>query len=373
MLCDKDYAFGVSSGLTFEFDINNPGIGWDIFVVSHEIGHNFNSPHTHCYGGIGGNGTPPVDECSNAEASNPWYDCHSGAQELPCSGGASGCGTLMSYCHKLSGGYSNIALTLGDGHPYGFLPDRVPTRMRAHVVSEAGSNPGCFNPLLTITKQGTGTGTVTSDDVGIDCGTDCTEAYSPGAEVVELTATPDASSTFDGWSGDPDCSDGTVTMSSSKTCTATFNLAPRALTITKAGGLGTVTSSPTGIDCGDDCAESYLHGTAVSLAAVPEMGWMVGDWSGNGDCTDGELTMDRDLGCMMTFDACTIPSQKDESGQDVSSEQEFVACNILTATAFRVLDGGDITFRAGNTIILKDGFAVHSGAAFRAIIGPPPS
>jgi hypothetical protein len=371
VLCDDDYAFGVSSGLTLGFDINNPGIGWDIMVVSHEIGHNFNSPHSHCYGGIGGNGTPPVDKCSNDEANNPWYDCHSGTEQLPCSG-QSGCGTLMSYCHQLSGGYSNIALTFGDGHPYGFLPDRIPTRMNSHVIKEAGKNPGCFSPLLTITKQGTGTGIVTSDDEGIYCGTDCTDAYPPGAEVVALIADPDANSEFNGWSGDPDCSNGVVTMSSSKTCTATFNLIPRALTITKAAGLGTVTSSPGGIDCGFDCGESYPHGTAVSLSAVPGMGWMTGGWSGQTDCLDGELNMQSDLVCTMTFAACEIPTQVDVPDQDFSGNKEFTACNILTAAAFRVVSG-DVTFRAGNSIVLKDGFAVESGATSRAIIGPPPS
>ena len=54
---------------------------------------------------------------------------------------------------------------------------------------------------LTVTKLGTGTGTVTSNPVGIDCGTDCTEYYKIGTEVT-LTATPDAGSVFAAWSGD---------------------------------------------------------------------------------------------------------------------------------------------------------------------------
>jgi uncharacterized delta-60 repeat protein len=73
---------------------------------------------------------------------------------------------------------------------------------------------------LTITKAGTGTGTVTA--TGINCGADCSEAYTNGTAVT-LTATADSGSTFAGWSGDADCSDGSVTMDANKNCTATFN------------------------------------------------------------------------------------------------------------------------------------------------------
>jgi hypothetical protein len=306
--------------------------------------------------------------------------CHDGAEQLPCTG-QSGCGTLMSYCHLLDPGLSNIALTFGsEDHP-GYDSDRVPDRMQAHVVSRAASNLGCLIPQLTITKQGNGTGTVTSNPGGIDCGPDwgpeCTEIYAPDA-VVSLTATPVANSTFAGWSGDVDwtgnhdCSDGSVTMSWSKTCRATFNLVERDLTIAKAGA-GTVSSSPAGIDCGVDCLESYPHGSAVSLTAVPDLGWMVGEWSGDPDCS-GDLIMSKDWACAMTFEPCPPElSQVDLFDLEVSDVKEFAACNTLTAAAFRILDGGDVTFRAGNSIILKDGFAVEAGATFRAIIGPPPS
>jgi hypothetical protein len=78
---------------------------------------------------------------------------------------------------------------------------------------------------LTVTKAGSGTGTVTSDPAGIDCGSDCNETFGLGTEVT-LTAARDSGSTFDGWNAD--CSgtlaSASVLMNTSKTCTATFEL-----------------------------------------------------------------------------------------------------------------------------------------------------
>jgi uncharacterized repeat protein (TIGR02543 family) len=79
-------------------------------------------------------------------------------------------------------------------------------------------------PKLTVTKAGSGTGTITSVPAGIDCGSSCSARYADGTTVT-LTATATTPSTFTGWSGD--CGNGTnptatVVMNANKTCTATF-------------------------------------------------------------------------------------------------------------------------------------------------------
>ncbi len=37
-------------------------------------------------------------------------------------------------------------MTLGQGHPYGVAPSRVPQRMRDHVVQRSAANPACLAP-----------------------------------------------------------------------------------------------------------------------------------------------------------------------------------------------------------------------------------
>ncbi|MEI6206552.1 MAG: VCBS repeat-containing protein [Desulfuromonadales bacterium] len=79
---------------------------------------------------------------------------------------------------------------------------------------------------LSVAKSGTGSGTVTSSPAGISCGATCSANYASGTSVT-LTAAPASGSTFGGWSGA--CSGSgtcTVAMSSAKSVTATFTLAP---------------------------------------------------------------------------------------------------------------------------------------------------
>ena len=128
---------------------------------------------------------------------------------------------------------------------------------------------------LTVNKLGSGSGTLASYPPGIDCGTTCAKSYDYGTEV-EFGAIPDPESTFTGWSGA--CSGtGTckVTMDSERTVTATFEVSSGikqyALTVIKSGGgTGTVTSLPSGIECGAECVGVFDAGTGVLLQVFPD-------------------------------------------------------------------------------------------------------
>jgi hypothetical protein len=165
---------------------------------------------------------------------------------------------------------------------------------------------------LTVTKGGTGTGTVASSPAGISCGPTCSANFDSGA-VVNLTATPDSGSTFAGWSGA--CS-GTgacsVTMDAAKSVSANFtaNPGPFTLTVAKSGtGTGTVASSPAGISCGATCSASFANGTVVSLAATPDTGSTFAGWSGactgTGACS---VTMDAAKSVSATFNSNPPPA-----------------------------------------------------------------
>jgi uncharacterized delta-60 repeat protein len=83
----------------------------------------------------------------------------------------------------------------------------------------------------TVTKAGTGTGSVQSSPAGIDCGGACSAPFDDGSALT-LTATPAAGSAFAGWSGGGCSGAGScaLTMSSDQAVTASFKALPPAVT-----------------------------------------------------------------------------------------------------------------------------------------------
>ncbi|MBI4685607.1 MAG: choice-of-anchor D domain-containing protein [Nitrospirae bacterium] len=80
------------------------------------------------------------------------------------------------------------------------------------------------------------------------------------------------------------------------------------LVVTKGGsGSGTVTSSPAGINCGNDCIEAYSAGTVVTLTAIADTGSTFASWSGDcsgtGTCT---VTMGSDKTVTATFNYAPV-------------------------------------------------------------------
>ena len=140
-----------------------------------------------------------------------------------------------TYLTGLSGGPTAIAVSTG-GNVY-VAGNTSATNFLGTAGGAQTSNGGGTDALvvkldstltaatLTVSKTGNGTGTVTSNPAGINCGLDCTEKYSIGIAIT-LTATPDPGYTFTGWSGGGCSGTGTcqITMTNLEvTVTATFN------------------------------------------------------------------------------------------------------------------------------------------------------
>jgi hypothetical protein len=137
--------------------------------------------------------------------------------------------------------------------------------------------------------------------IGIACPGDCSETFTHGT-MVTLTATPTGGNSFAGWSGA--CSGTmacTVTMDVAKSVTATFTLNSYALNVSKMGA-GTVTSMPTGINCGVTCSANFNHNTMVTLTATPDVSTTFTGWTGA--CTGAaacNVTMDATKNVTATF------------------------------------------------------------------------
>jgi PKD repeat protein len=177
------------------------------------------------------------------------------------------------------------------------ISDGIYYEINAHWWDAAAAGWYRIEPrhLLAVTKEGAGSGTVTSTPSGIDCGNRCEARFDDGA-VVTLTATADAASTFLGWGfdcwGTDTCQ---VTLDRARWVTAHFSPNVKDLTVSPQGtGSGIVTSSPTGVSCGTTCHASFATGATVTLTAVADADSTFTAWSG--DCTGTgpcQLTMDR--------------------------------------------------------------------------------
>ena len=90
---------------------NVPTYSWTVNVLTHEIGHNLGSPHTHACAWNGDN--TQIDDCGNMAISNPGSCYDENNPILP------EAGTIMSYCHLSSG--IGIDPSLGFGQQPGDL------------------------------------------------------------------------------------------------------------------------------------------------------------------------------------------------------------------------------------------------------------
>jgi hypothetical protein len=190
---------------------------------------------------------------------------------------------------------------------------------------------------LTVNKAGTGTGTVTSSPSGINCGATCSAEF-PEGTAVTLTAVAAPGSWFVEWIGcdsEPIPGQCQVTVGEGKNPTAIFDLISKlTLKVKKEGtGTGTVTSSPSGINCGGACSAEFEEGTEVTLTKSAAAGSEFVSWSGAcagaGSC---KVTMSAAKEVTASFILKPTPSfslvvQREGSGSgSVTSDPAGIEC-----------------------------------------------
>ncbi|MEJ2107928.1 MAG: hypothetical protein P8X48_11500 [Acidiferrobacteraceae bacterium] len=173
------------------------------------------------------------------------------------------------------------------------------------IQGNTSSGGGGVAPTYTLSSTVSGAGSVTSNPSAVDCTGSCTNGFAPGIKLV-LIPTPDTGNDFTGWSGAcTGLATCLLTMSSDSTVTASFATAAagtKQLIVVNAGG-GTVTSDVAGINCGNDCSESYADNTLVTLTASPATGYQFSGWTGacSGTTSTCDLTMSQQWTATATF------------------------------------------------------------------------
>jgi len=172
---------------------------------------------------------------------------------------------------------------------------------------------------LTLSLDGTGTGRLTSDPVGIDCSpTAAACAYTVTTPTwVTLTATPGEGSQLSHWSGDSACqTEGKVFVMADTACVATFDLNYYTLTVEKNAPAATVTGE--GMNCPDTCQATYLYGTTVKLeASKAPLEWEFVGWGGACD-SQGQVILTADKVCRAQYqEDPNIPALGDGNGDGI--------------------------------------------------------
>lgn len=158
--CDEK-TYGVTGGLISVADF--PTYSFEVYLLSHEIGHQVGSPHTHACEWNGNN--TQIDDCGNEEGNEPngiedgCYNPETDTPILPAGGG-----TVMSYCVLNTG--IGVDLNLGFGDQPGDLIRATvdaATCLEGEcacadetdwVLNEIPYEPGVYEAINTITASG---------------------------------------------------------------------------------------------------------------------------------------------------------------------------------------------------------------------------
>ena len=201
-----------------------------------------------------------------------------------------------SSSYTCSGGY--------DYDTYKTTPHPLSVNKSGGAAASVGSN---FSKSLA-SAAGSGSGTVTVSRGSLNwTGTTAMESYNQDTQVT-LTATPDSSSTFTGWSGDcesnPQPNQCQVTMNMAKSVTANFTL--NTYTVTpSAGANGSITPNT---------PQTVGHNNNTQFTVTPDAGYTASVSGTCGGVLNGNIYTTGPITSDCTVDVSFALSDLDEDG-----------------------------------------------------------
>ncbi len=278
--------------------------------------------------------------------------------------------------------------------------------------------PGQNN--VTVTENGSGSGTVSSQPAGINCPTVCVAPFTDNSPVM-LTASPAQGSSFGGFSSNctpsnpqtnpPSCTVSLATTDVTVTVTFSSGTGGSLLNVVTAGtGMGTVMGA--GIDCttgsASGCMTNVAAGTQMTLTAMAATGSTFTSWSAicpnmtSTTCTFTMPATGQMVTATFTLSGPTLKSIKvtpatatiginatqqftatgtfsDNSTKDVTGQSTWTSSAPATATvgaatglATGVAAGGPVTITATDgTITGTAQLTVSSGPTLKSIAVTP--
>ena len=280
--CSSSYPVGSTITLTAVPASNSTFVGWSVGCTG---------TATTCTVTVASGGEAVTAQFALQDYTLTIAHSGSGAGTVTSGDGAINCGTLCSAPYA-SGSSVTLTAVAASGSNFagwsggGCSGTAATCTVTIGAAETVTAQFTLQNYTLTVARNGTGSGTVTSSDGTIHCGTACSAPYADGTSVT-LTAVAASGSAFTGWTGggcSGTASECSVSVTAASTVTATFTVTPSyTLTVSNiAPGAGTVTSSDGQINCGSTCSGGYISGSSVTLTASPNSVSNFVGWSGGG-------------------------------------------------------------------------------------------
>jgi len=380
------YAVSASMGTSIT---TFPTYSWNVEVFAHEMGHNMGSPHTQNCSWNGNN--TAIDACTPTEG-----NCPSTYGACPPGGG-----TIMSYCHL-----TNCGIDFNNG--FGAQPGAL--------IRNRYNNAAC---ALTCAAPTCDDGVQNGTEEGIDCGGNNCSSCPCFDNQLSFTLTLDAYPLETSWTlknaaGNTLYTGGNYNQAG-LTLNQTFNLPPAAgyqFTINDAYGDGICCAYGSGsFSLKDSRGDLILNGGAFGATATitfctEAAGGIIDNCPNDPNKTeaglcgcgivdtdsDNDNTPDCDDNCPNDPNkvspgscGCGIPDidannngTPDCEEASLCPENSTVTSNSLTqsnlhaqknlVTAGSVIIRNEMTFKAGESVLLKPGFHATNGSDFTAMI-----